>query len=302
MYRRNLQSRPQPLINKHIPPPPPQNLPPQNLPPQNLPPQNLPREIVSREIVSREIVQESVIIEEKTNLKLYSSNIPGKIDKSVCICILMKTFENFDYIRKNLSKLQTIFNKSFIVFIANNEMSELCTKFENAITITTNFEEEYEKRNLYLKFVHENKELFDYMLVLDPKISLTLNIPSFDFLNKENLDFSAMFANQTYKYYDIENLVDDKKQIYLLKDPEVKKEKIKKYQVHIPRNSNLIPVKSAFGGAAIYDINVLDSDIKYTVDNHITFNLKISKKYSKMYIDPSFLIETSPNNSFLYEK
>jgi hypothetical protein len=111
-----------------------------------------------------------------------------------------------------------------------------------------------------------------------------------------------MFANQTYKYYDIESLVDDKKQVYRIDDMEVKQKKIKQYQVHIPKNSGLIPVNSAFGGFAVYKTSVLDTGNKYTTDNHISFNLNISKAYSKMFIDSSFIIETNPNNSFLYEK
>jgi hypothetical protein len=163
--------------------------------------------------------------------------------------------------------------------------------------------EEYKKRNMYLKFIHENRSRFEYMMVVDPLISLTtkLNPESFNFF-RNNVDFNVMCANQTYKYYDIDSLVDGKRQVYTIENEEARKRKIKQYQVHIPKNTGLIPVSSAFGGLAVYKISVLESNNRYTTDNHISFNLNISTTRSKMYIDSSFLIETNPNNYFLYEK
>lgn len=237
-------------------------------------------------------------------LKLRISNNPNKIHASVCICIVMNTDQDLQIISNNLSHLQALFEKSFIVFVVdcNSASVEWCKQYENSVTIEATGEE-YVKRNMYLKVVHENKKIFTYMMVLDPQVSLTtkINPDSFRFL-KKNIEFSAMFANQTYKYYDIEYLVDEKKQVYSIENLEEKKRKIKQYQAHIPKHTGLIPVKSAFGGFAVYNTSVLDSNNTYTTDNHITFNVTISLAYSKMFIDSSFLIETNPNNSFLYEK
>lgn len=268
-----------------------------------LPPQKIP-DLVTKLAYSREDTVRPVLL-NTTELKLNVSKNPNKIHCSTCICVLMNTADMLDIVSNNLSFLQSLFEKSFIVFVVEtgNSVIEWCNRYENSLTIQTTFTDEYEKRNLYLKFVHENKISFNYMVVIDPFIALTtpLKPESFDFLRKET-DFNVMFANQTYKYYDIESLVDDKKQVYRIDDGELKKKKIKQYQVHIPKNTGLIPVNSAFGGLAVYKTSVLDSDNKYTTDNHISFNLKISKAYSKMFIDSSFLIETNPNNSFLYEK
>jgi hypothetical protein len=237
-------------------------------------------------------------------LKLRISNNPNKIHASTCICIVMNTDQDLQIISNNLSYLQSLFEKSFIVFVVdcNSTVIEWCKQYENSVTIEVTGEE-YVKRNMYLKVVHDNKKIFTYMMVVDPQVSLTkkLNPESFGFFTK-NIEFSAMFANQTYKYYDIEYLVDDKKQVYAIENLEEKKRKIKQYQVHIPKSTGLLPVKSAFGGLAVYKTNVLDSNNTYTTDNHITFNVTIATKYSDMFIDSTFLVETNPNNSFLYEK
>lgn len=268
-----------------------------------LPPQKTP-DLVTKLAYSRTTEQPPVSV-INTELKLNVSNNPNKINCSVCICIIMNTTDMLELVSNNLSRLQSLFDKSFIVFVVQSESSiiEWASRHENSITIQTTFTEEYEKRNLYLKFVHDNKSSFNYMMVVDPLISLKtpLKTESFEFLRKD-MDFNVMFANQTYKYYDIESLVDEKKQVYRIEDEELKQRKIRQYQVHIPKNTGLIPVNSAFGGLAVYKTSVLDSDNKYTTDNHISFNLKISTAYSKMFIDSSFLIETNPNNSFLYEK
>jgi hypothetical protein len=273
---------------------------------RTLPPQEVLLTPSSKVVFSRNQAEESpVLIKNETDLKLRVSNAPDKILTSVCICIVMNTIEKLEIISNNLSYLQSFFDKSFIVFVVqpNSPVTEWCNRHENALSIETIFENEYEQRNLYLRFVQENRLKFEYMMVIDPIVSLLskINSESFGFLRKA-IEFNAMFANQTYKYYDIESLVDDKKQVYKIDNIDIKKKKIKQYQVHIPKNTGLIPVNSAFGGLAVYKTSVLDSENKYTLDNHISFNLNISMKYSKMFIDPAFLIETNPNNSFLYEK
>lgn len=274
---------------------------------RTLPPQESIPTPSSKVVYSKNQTEQTqtVVIKNETDLKLRVSNNPDKIHTSVCICIVMNTNEKLEIISNNLSYLQSIFDKSFIVFVVHpgSQVTEWCNRHENALTIETSFEQEYEQRNLYLKFVQDNKQKFEYMMVIDPTISLLmkLNLESFGFL-KKTVEFNAMFANQTYKYYDIESLVDDKKQVYTIENLEIRKKKIKQYQVHIPKNTGLIPVNSAFGGLAVYKTSILDSNNKYTVDNHITFNLNISTKHSKMFIDSAFLIETNPNNSFLYEK
>jgi hypothetical protein len=208
-------------------------------------------------------------------------------------------------LKENISFLQSLFDKTFVVFVAHNveqETLDVLDTLDHSLLIKTDSILQYEQRNLYLKFVHENRVIFNSMMVIDPKISLTLplNKSSFDFISKN--EFNVAFSNQTYKYYDIESLIEGSKHVYKIEDLDEKNEKIKQYQKHISRYGEPIPVQSAFGGFAIYNMNVLDDDNKYTTDNHISFNLTISKKYSRMYIIPSFLIETPPSISSLYVK
>jgi hypothetical protein len=238
------------------------------------------------------------LITAPTNgIKIYES--PAGILTSVCICVLINDKNNIQIIIENLIKLREIFKKTFIVFVSYNMdilYREVLSNLENCLLInSTNYSEEFQLRNLYLNFFHENRKMFNLMMVIDPiNLYCPINRKSFNFL--ENLDFNVAFANQSYKYYDIDSLIDDYKNGSTITDPELKKEQ----QKHISINNELIPVKSAFGGLAVYKTEVLDLDNKYTTDNHITFNLKISEKYSKMFIVPSFLVETSPDNAYLY--
>lgn len=247
----------------------------------------------------------NISIAPKPSLKLHVSTNPNRIYTSVCICMLLQQgVDNYIIpLKENISFLQSLFDKTFIVFVAHNveqETLDVLEKLEHSVLIKADNALEYEQRNLYLKFVHENRVIFNSMMVIDPKISLTLplNKSSFDFLSK--IEFSAAFSNQTYKYYDIDSLIAGSKFVHSIEDADTRNAKIKQYQKHISRYSDLIPVQSAFGGFAIYNMNVLDNENKYTTDNHISFNLTISKKYSNMYIVPSFLIETAPNNASLY--
>jgi len=238
-------------------------------------------------------------------LRLFTTSSPDAINYSACICILLDNVEaHTKSVLTNISILQNLFSKTFFVFVinANNKISEITfSKINHSIVIQTYETEEYKQRNLYLKFLHENKTLFDLMVVIDPLTCLItpLNPNVFSFL-KSDLKFSACFANQSYKYYDIENLVDDTRSVYLIPDESEKKQQIRFLQKHIHKESGNIPVKSAFGGFAIYKTAYLESDNRYTTDNHITFNLKVNIRDANMFIVSSFIIETSPEMASLY--
>jgi hypothetical protein len=238
-------------------------------------------------------------------LRLFTSSNPESIQKSACICMLLNDSEvHTKSILANISTLQSLFKQTFFVFVLHgeNKIIELTfNKINSSVFIQSPEPEEYKQRNIYLKFVNENRKIFDLMLVIDPLISLItpLNPKSFEFL-KSDLTFSACFSNQSYKYYDIESLVSDTISVCTIADPEEKKTAIKSFQKHIHKASGNIPVRSAFGGFGIYDVKYIEPDNKYTTDNHITFNLKIYNKNSEMFIISSFVIETSPENCRLY--
>ena len=61
----------------------------------------------------------------------------------------------------------------------------------------------------------------------------------------------------------------------------------------------MIEVKSAFGGLAIYKVELLDEETVYA-DGHTDFNLQISNKTRRMYIDSTLVLQTPEANSYLY--
>jgi len=233
------------------------------------------------------------------------STATHSISKVACICMLLSDVgSHSEIILSNLSVLQNLFKGAFFVFVisgGNTVTETIFSKINHSVIIQTMETEEYRQRNLYLKFLHENKSKFDLMVVIDPMISLItpLNPNSFAFL-KSDTSYSACFSNQSYKYYDIESLITDDISIQSITDVSERKMAIKSFQKHYHKECANIPVKSAFGGFAIYKTSILDADNKYTTDDHVTFNLKISEKNFNMYIVPSFVIETSPNNAHLY--
>jgi len=237
--------------------------------------------------------------------QLFTSSHDNAIDKSICICMLLKNIEaQHQSILSNISILQNLFRQTFFVFVlcGESKMTELTFNKINSSLLIQTFEiDEHKQRNLYLKFVLENKKSFNYMAVIDPLTCLItpLKPNSFDFF-KSGVGFSAVFANQSYKYYDIESLVTDTVYVNLITDQEEKRSIIKSQQKHIHKESGNLIVKSAFGGFGIYNVAVLDPQNRYTTDNHISFNLKISALNPDMFIVSSFVIETSPDNVSLY--
>jgi hypothetical protein len=234
---------------------------------------------------------DAINIPNPMNLKLFVSQYEESISRSVCICMLLSNVSKHkDVIKNNIAYLQKHFNQSFIVFVnctSSDSTEDDFSNIDNSMLINTNEKDEYNQRNIYLKFVHENKQIFNLLMVIDPLTCLIspLNIKSFEFLRDSQFKFSAVFANQSYKYYDIDNLISNKID----------------RQTHISRYSEPLAVESAFGGFGIYNMNIIELDNKYASDNHISFNLNISKKHGNMFLLPSFIIETSSEIAYLYD-
>jgi len=261
------------------------------------------RQAPARKAVYEQVTTTTVVTSNVSRLSMSAS--PHAIPTTACICMVISDVKKYkEIILANLTTLENLFKELFFVFVisgGNSATEAAFNKIPHALIIQTMETEEYKQRNLYLKFVHENKSKFNLMIVIDPLISLItpLNPNCFGFL-KGSLLYSACFANQSYKYYDIESLITDDISVYSIVNPDEKKMAIKSFQKHYHKELGNIPVRSAFGGFAIYKTDVLEPDNKYTTDNHMTFNLKISEKNLNMYIVSSFVIETSPENAYLY--
>jgi isoleucyl-tRNA synthetase len=118
---------------------------------------------------------------------------------------------NYDKIMKTIRSIQTLFQKSFIVFVESNSTDntvEHFSKVENAIFIHLENATEHAQRNAYLSFVNKNRRQFDCMMVMDTQIvGKPLDKRIFScFESSKYIGWDAVFANQSYKYYDIKSL------------------------------------------------------------------------------------------------
>lgn len=209
---------------------------------------------------------------------------------SVCICTLLHNDEqNYEQIIKTIRSIQSLFHKSFVIFAESNSTDntvELFSKTENALFIHLENASEYAQRNAYLSFVNKNRRQFDCMIVLDTEVvKKPLNKSIFScFENPKYMSWDAVFANQSYKYYDIKSLRSNNL----------------KSMIHIPSDEKPIPVISAFGGLAIYKVVHLEK-CEYKSDGHVSFNTMFHQSGgTRMFIEPSLVLETLEENAHLY--
>lgn len=173
-------------------------------------------------------------------------------------------------------------------------------------------------RNKYLELTMKDYSDYDYMIVFDFDIKgglyLDGMIKNFDPLLEKKWDAvfasgyqgTSIFQGRSTVLYDSLAYVNyddsyDKKAtlMHLLKDMN------KKYKK--PYNHDLIPIKSAFNGMAIYKIKSINN-IKYSSDTrceHIDFHKKMYDNGKKIYLSPSFILYThqqGPPLSFSFLK
>ena len=254
-----------------------------------------------------------ITFNQRDVIKKHISYIPQISKRSIykkraCICTVISSNENIENITQKIDQFNNVVSEVFIVYVltySSDEVIELLSTNNTLVLVLKDQEDALTKcRNVYLNFVIANKEFFDIMIVIDVDRSLhnDINPSCFTCLSNLNINkWNAVFANQSYKYYDIESLNGSifNKDLSSLSDKE-KKDVIKKYQQHIPDDSGLIPVRSAFGGMAIYKTNILRSSIKYKSDGHLSFNLELSKDTPKIFIDSSLILESSEKNNDCY--
>lgn len=260
--------------------------------------------------ITRALLKNNVVLEDNSSrlIKNESSkilnNVQYEYDTRACICVVLDGFT--DKMLDNLVKIRGYFKSSFIVFsIFNCSQAEIekISVFKHSVVFNSNSKDITLCRNEYLHFFIDNIILFDYMIIVD---SLTLHTEItpelFVCFKPERITkWDVIFANQFYKYYDVDNLItEDTLEYHKEKDERIKKELKMKLQMHIPADSELVNVKSAFGGLAIYSKTIIQSNNTYKNDEHISFNLKISELTNRMYIDPAMQIKTLPEYAYLY--
>jgi hypothetical protein len=180
-------------------------------------------------------------------------------------------------------------------------------------------------RNQLLKHVHKNYEKYDYLIVADlDNVLVNFNVANIErIFNEIKEPWNALFANVPGPYYDI----------WALRSPELgidfdcwdaymhniqngmnpaiaREECINKFQVELPNNGKLIPVKSAFGGLGIYKLSATRGctyewetyrcsckhiktkrgPCRIDMCEHVPFHIDMVKKGAKLFICPWLMV------------
>ena len=166
-------------------------------------------------------------------------------------------------------------------------------------------------RNQYIEYIREVKHELksEFVLVVDFDIrNNRLNFqPLFKFISEAKQEWSALFCNQTGRYYDIYALRADNwsesdcfleaRKISIEKGWKIaRQEAIWSKMIHVSKKQKeAIAVHSAFGGMGLYKSEVFEY-FDYSVDlnnsafesEHVALHKKIEAAGGKMFILPGF--------------
>lgn len=175
-------------------------------------------------------------------------------------------------------------------------------------------------RNHYLNLIEEKYTDYEYLLVLD------INPTNIEPINDEAIlsnfntteQWDMICANQGYLYYDLWALrhpvwmPDDcwlqyKYRPSFMSEIDAHRIFIKSRFIHIDKNLPLIPVQSAFGGAAFIKTKSIQGARHEAFHKHINeevcewvpFCKSLNKGDSKIFINPKFINQKTPNQHTL---
>lgn len=246
-----------------------------------------------------------------------------RFNYKACICGVGRNLSPyFKTTTRNILKIANSFAESKVIIVESDSSDDTVKLFSSVPEITFrsmgNLQSKYplrtdriaQCRNVYLDYVMKECPHYDIMIVIDLDDVLSedfnLDILSSCLCDEHYPRWDVVFANQSYRYYDI----------WALRSAEVdydcwdkvnrgemdKIDAIFKHQTHIPRNSDAIPVVSAFGGLGIYKIKHLDENCKYIgtsestlakeICEHVPLNTYLSTKGLKLFIDPTMVLTT----------
>ena len=227
-------------------------------------------------------------------------------------------FERLKDISKNFNSTKYLFIESdssdkTISLLANFKSSNINFNFISLGTLKNKYQFRSEIiakcRNEYVHQINKNEEYknVDLVLIVDlDNINFLLKAESVLSCFEKN-DWDAVFANQEFAYYDIYALRhkdwspnDYRNQLNFY--DKYRKNRFLNYwfsgysrMIHIPKNSDWIPVISAFGGAAIYKKECfLENTYVGSFEGkeqceHVSFNKNLKKKNKKLFICPNFI-------------
>ena len=126
----------------------------------------------------------------------------------------------------------------------------------------------------FISCIMKHKNEFDLIIITEGEIPELNLYPC--------MEWNALFANQTYRYYDIKNW----------------KSSTINTQQHYPKDTGFIAVDSAYGGLAIYKSKSIQSSFKAIPANIMELNLKI---LTNKFLDCSLQLETTQDKEKLYQ-
>ena len=164
-------------------------------------------------------------------------------------------------------------------------------------------------RNKYLDYFFDNRKNFDYLVVADMD-GVNIHITKEAVLSSFSVDvnWDAVFANQSALYYDIWALRQDgwcpadcwENYEFLKKmkfsDRRARWDAIYSKMIKVPEDAGWISVRSAFGGLGIYNANSFPNEYysckdKYgnQICEHVGLHLSSGFANAKMYINPKMI-------------
>jgi hypothetical protein len=169
-------------------------------------------------------------------------------------------------------------------------------------------------RNQYVSFIRNlsTTDIPEYVVVADlDGVNCELSRESVDSCFSRS-DWDAVFANQGKNYYDVFALRVDNwcpndpwQEFWRLRDLGVPEMRAKEIAIHnkqsiLRKDSPWIPVKSAFGGLAIYksecftnaEYSVIDSETGVNTCEHVSFNHLLMESDKKLLINPRLINST----------
>ena len=164
-------------------------------------------------------------------------------------------------------------------------------------------------RNTYLKYFFEHRDKFDYLIVADlDGVNDGLSAASLASVWSEDVEWDAVFANQSSLYYDIWALRHDYwcpgdcwSNFRFLKEVGHSDERalwdaVFSKMIRIPTNHSWIRVRSAFGGLGIYKASTFPNEYYSCYDehgnevcDHVGLHLSIGFHDKKLFINPALI-------------
>ena len=164
-------------------------------------------------------------------------------------------------------------------------------------------------RNAYLKYFFEHRDEFDYLIVADlDGVNDGLSAASLASVWSGDVEWDAVFANQSSLYYDIWALRHDYwcpgdcwSNFRFLKEVGHSDEKalwdaVFSKMIRIPTNHSWIRVRSAFGGLGIYKASTFPDEYYSCYDehgnevcDHVGLHLSRGFNDKKLFINPALI-------------